>query len=485
MTQTEFIGHLHPLLVHLPIGILLFSFLLMLIQQFQRVELKTAISLGFLFGAISAVLACIAGWLLAQSGDYDSELVFKHQWTGISTAILSFSAYFFDRFRWILSIVTMIVLTVAGHYGGNLTHGEGFLFSVQGSTSLSKSKTDSMQLPVNQMVGHFLDTSKTANQAITNRSFIYQDKIMPILKNKCYNCHSATKKKGGLRLDTEDFIRKGGKNGHILTAGNPEKSTIFTNLILPIDDDKHMPPKGKTQLTAQEIATIHFWIKKGASFVEEIELAPQTTLSSTLSITQIPSLESINLPSEKIEEIPTTEETLLAKKSEVVNPAILEKLKQKQISVSYLSEDSNYISANFVNVKKYSSALIDELKSTASQVVRVKMNNQPVTDEDVEKLTSLKNLTQLHLENTTITDAALVHLKNLPNLELLNLYGTNITDKGIEALANCPQLKVVYLWQTKTTAMGISHLKKVLPNLKIETGNFQLIKPDTNKIIKR
>ena len=88
----------------------------------------------------------------------------------------------------------------------------------------------------------------------------------------------------------------------------------------------------------------------------------------------------------------------------------------------------------------------------------------------------------LNLEKTTITDAALVHLKNLPNLEQVNLYGTNITDKGLKDLAKCPQLKVIYLWQTKTTGAGIEQLKKALPNVQIDTGGFQFIKPDTNKI---
>lgn len=475
-------GHLHPLLVHLPIGILLFAFALMLVQQVQRVELRAAISLGFLFGAVSAMLACIAGWLLAQSGDYDSDLVFKHQWTGIATAILSFLAYFIHRFRWILAIASIILLTIAGHYGGNLTHGEGFLFSTQSSTSLNEQKTDSMQSTVNQPIASFLDTSKLAKQATIHKSYIYRDQIEPILKAKCYNCHSATKKKGGLRLDTEDFIRKGGKNGHILTAGNPDKSTFFTNLILPIDDEKHMPPKGKRQLTTQEIAIIHFWIKKGASFVEEMETVSTTASNPVLAIPPISIPQFSNLPSENIEDTSTGEDILLTKQREVVSPEIVEKLKQKQISVSYLNKDSNYISVNFVNVKKYSSALIDDLKGTTNQLIRAKLNNQPVTDEDVKKLTYLKNLTQLNLENTAITDASLTYLKDLPNLEHLNLYGTNITDKGIEALANCPKLKVVYLWQTKTTTIGISQLRKALPNLKIETGNFQLIKPDTNKI---
>jgi hypothetical protein len=481
MFPTEFLGHLHPLIVHLPIGILLFAFLLMLFQQFRQVEMQSAIELALLLGAISAVVACVAGWFLAQSGDYEADLVFKHQWTGIATAVLSLLAYFLKRFRWILATATIIVLIIAGHFGGNLTHGGDFLFSHESNKNQQNThKIDSLSL----QKFNIADTSKNVN--ITHKSFVYQDKIVPILKSKCYNCHSATKKKGGLRLDSEDFIRKGGKNGKILTTGNPEKSALFTHLILPEDDDKHMPPQGKKQLTNQEITAIHFWIKKGALFVEEIETISNnhTAKMSDLNISKVenPLLETIHFLPQKNEENPTIETKIFAKNVEAANPMVLEKLKQQHVSIAYLGEKLNYISANFVNVKNYDLSLLNDLENIDNQLVRLKLSNQPIGEKDLEKLTNFKNLTRLNLENTAITDAALVHLKNLPNLEQLNLYHTNITDKGLEALAKCSNLKVIYLWQTQTSSAGMEQLKKALPNIKIETGGFSFVKPDSNKV---
>ncbi len=73
MFLTDFFGRLHPLLVHLPIGILLFAFALILFQRFQKVEVEVAISFALLLGSISAVFASAAGWFLAQSGEYDAE----------------------------------------------------------------------------------------------------------------------------------------------------------------------------------------------------------------------------------------------------------------------------------------------------------------------------------------------------------------------------------------------------------------------------
>ncbi|MFZ9661534.1 MAG: DUF1553 domain-containing protein, partial [Chitinophagaceae bacterium] len=104
----------------------------------------------------------------------------------------------------------------------------------------------------------------------------YEQEIQPILKQKCYSCHSSVKMKGGLRLDKESFILKGGKNGKIFTPNDPTHSKIYTQLLLPIEDDHHMPPEGKKQLTNNEIKTIFRWIANGASFssINQVEKKP-------------------------------------------------------------------------------------------------------------------------------------------------------------------------------------------------------------------
>jgi hypothetical protein len=99
MFQTEIIGHLHPILVHLPIGIVIFAYIMMILQQFRKIDMNAAIDLALLLGTLSSAFACIAGWFLAKSGDYETDAIFKHQWTGIGTAILGFLAYFFKKHR--------------------------------------------------------------------------------------------------------------------------------------------------------------------------------------------------------------------------------------------------------------------------------------------------------------------------------------------------------------------------------------------------
>ena len=135
--------------------------------------MNAAIDLALLLGTLSSVFACIAGWFLAKSGEYETDAIFKHQWTGISTTILGFLAYFLKKYRWIFATATTICLTIAGHFGGNITHGEAYLF-----TSKSKSTTtiDTTKIASFESI----DITQSMNHAATRKTFVYRDKIIPI-----------------------------------------------------------------------------------------------------------------------------------------------------------------------------------------------------------------------------------------------------------------------------------------------------------------
>ena len=87
--------------------------------------------------------------------------------------------------------------------------------------------------------------------------------VRTILAHNCYTCHNATKTKGGLRLDKKEFIFKGGEDGPILVAGNPEKSDMIRRVKLPAGHDDAMPSKGK-RLSKEDIAMLEYWIQQGA-----------------------------------------------------------------------------------------------------------------------------------------------------------------------------------------------------------------------------
>lgn len=129
----QFIGRLHPLLVHLPIGILLLALLFELLsRRGKNRAVQTAIPFVLLVGAIAAVFSCLSGWLLSQNGEYENELVSRHQWSGIAVAILSLSAYWLKTRQhkaayFFLSMLLLPNILLTGHWGITLTHGEGYL----------------------------------------------------------------------------------------------------------------------------------------------------------------------------------------------------------------------------------------------------------------------------------------------------------------------------------------------------------------------
>ncbi len=97
----------------------------------------------------------------------------------------------------------------------------------------------------------------TAEQAV-----LFENKIRPLLVERCYECHSAEKKqKGGLLLDTKEGTLKGGDTGPALVAGDPAKSLLI-KAVKWTDKDLQMPPKKK--LSDEEIAALEEWVKIGA-----------------------------------------------------------------------------------------------------------------------------------------------------------------------------------------------------------------------------
>ena len=99
----------------------------------------------------------------------------------------------------------------------------------------------------------------------------YERDIRPILRERCYSCHSGVKQKGGLRLDAGALIHKGGKDGPVLVAGRSAESALVKR-VLSQDDDERMPPEGKP-LPADKIAVLQRWIDAGAAFPKD-EIVP-------------------------------------------------------------------------------------------------------------------------------------------------------------------------------------------------------------------
>ena len=91
----------------------------------------------------------------------------------------------------------------------------------------------------------------------------FEQRIRPLLANKCYECHSAESKElqGSLLVDSRTTLRRGGAKGPAVVAGDPDHSLLI-EAVRYKNDDMLMPPNGK--LSDAEIADLEHWVKLGA-----------------------------------------------------------------------------------------------------------------------------------------------------------------------------------------------------------------------------
>lgn len=94
----------------------------------------------------------------------------------------------------------------------------------------------------------------------------FESHVRPILVDSCYKCHSTEsgKSKAGLRLDSRDNVLHGGESGAALVPGDPDKSLLI-EAVRYTDEDLQMPPADDGgKLTAQQIAVLEEWVRRGA-----------------------------------------------------------------------------------------------------------------------------------------------------------------------------------------------------------------------------
>lgn len=95
-------------------------------------------------------------------------------------------------------------------------------------------------------------------------SLIEAEELDPlaILQRECVSCHTESKRKGGLLINSRESLLKGGDTDAAIVPGNATESYLVESLYP--DAYSHMPPKG--QLKPEEIEAIEKWINEGAKW---------------------------------------------------------------------------------------------------------------------------------------------------------------------------------------------------------------------------
>jgi len=239
-------------------------------------------SAGFILLLLTplAVISAVCGWLLSLGGGYEADLLAWHKWLGTATAVgcviaaICFQKEKIIAYRLAL-FVTVALLMVTGHLGGSLTHGSDYL-------------TRYAPWPLKQLLGGKVEnTSSVVPAGDPLREPVFASVILPIFENKCVSCHGPDKSKGGLRMDSFTMMQKGSEDGPVFTPGDAGQSPLVQRVLLPADNDDHMPPTGKPQLTANEIALLKWWVQAGADGGKMLaELQPPPEILSILAARQ-------------------------------------------------------------------------------------------------------------------------------------------------------------------------------------------------------
>jgi hypothetical protein len=129
------------------------------------------------------------------------------------------------------------------------------------------------------------------------QAHFFEDKIRPVLVERCYKCHSeeSGKKKGDLLLDSREGWMKGGEHGTAIVPGDVEKSLVI-KAIRYTDPDLQMPPKEKDKLSSKQITDFEEWVKMGAPDPRKKEKAPALVVDSSKKTELFWSFRPVKLP---------------------------------------------------------------------------------------------------------------------------------------------------------------------------------------------
>lgn len=453
-----FVGRFHPLLVHFPIAFLLLAGALELLALRPNTGppwLAARFPL-LVVSALAASVAATAGYLLGGSGGYGGATFDLHLQLGIVVAIGALITALAawrrqrtgsgDRLVRVALVLTLAVLTAAGHLGATLTHGEGYL-------------TEFAPAPLRTLLGGAAAPAAAAFTGAPERAAVYPALIQPVLQRHCVSCHGPGAPRGGLTLDTPDAILKGGDHGPVLSPGRAVSSELIRRLWLPADHADVMPPRGQRPLSPAEAGLLRWWIDGGASFDQplgDLELPPELRPAVEARLGPL----SIGGP------------TIPAVALAAPDPARVAAVAARGVDIRPIADGSPFLQVRLIGREPPADdGRVASLEPLAAHVLWLTLADSAITDAAFAAVGRMTNVTRLDVSRTAATDRGVQALAPLAQLEVLNLYGTKVTDGGLAALPALPRLRRVYLWQTAVTPAGVERLRAAAPKLEIVLGD--------------
>lgn len=265
----EFIGRLHPVVLHLPIGLFAGVAVMEVVAWRISAAAPGRRALSVVFG-LSAVLAVSTGWFLGSGDDYSGALLDEHRRLGIATAVaagllgllelIGAAAPRIHALRRVLLIGCGALIASTGHHGGMITHGQRFLSEKAPGWLAPLVGPGERRGPAGAGAADEGPRSPGVPGAATPIAGVSGADLTGVVaafEKLCVECHCEAKSKADLRFDIVD--------GWLMGADveDPELSELLYRVTLPADDPDAMPPKGE-RLDGASISSLEAWMRAGA-----------------------------------------------------------------------------------------------------------------------------------------------------------------------------------------------------------------------------
>lgn len=465
----ESFGRLHPLLVHLPLGLVFAAFAVevtRLIQRRPTVSAFTPIALGL--AALGAVAASGTGWFFAES-EASSDSLFWHRWLGISASIVLIALAWLaarathssgERAQ-ITPIVRSVLLASAllvgwvGHLGGDMVWGENYVLQ-----PILKALGGA---PANDDTGA-KEGAGTGTEP--DKLAYYTSNVLPILQDRCYQCHGNGKHKGSLSMDVRSsLVSRDSRGSWIVQAGDPAHSLMIERCMLPAEDDDAMPPKGD-RLKASQLEVLRTWIAAGA-------VMPAG--SATGEASEVGGVRGAPVPASTAE---SRGPVKVAKGRSAGLPALSDSqvaeaaaLRGNGINAVPLSIGASTFAVSIPGGKGVGDVALAALIPIAPQIEELSFARAAVSDAGMMQMPSMPLVRSVRVDNTALTDVGItVLLSRTLEAETVNLVSTSATDGVFMVLAKLPRLQRVYVFNTQITAQGIDRFRATHPGVEIVVG---------------
>jgi uncharacterized membrane protein len=276
-----FLGRFHVLVLHIPLGIIIALFVFELLARKEKYRhLQSASAFLWVTAAVSAIVTVALGYMHFAEGSFTGPSAAQHRTFGTALAIIltvvallraspyakNYMPVFFPA-----SVLMVLLASITGHFGGNLTHGSSYL-------------VEYAPQPIRSIMG--LAPRRPPVESL-GAADPFHDLVGPMFESRCSGCHNEDKQEAELVLTSYEGVIAGGETGDAVVAGRPQFSELYRRVTLEPDDEAFMPAEGKTPLTGAQVEIIRWWIEAGLpsdTTMDQVELRPDAEVEALIRV---------------------------------------------------------------------------------------------------------------------------------------------------------------------------------------------------------